>query len=386
MMVVSEVALALIVLIAAGLVVKSFWQLQQVNPGFDPKQVLTMKINLPDSKYPKREAIENFYRQATERLSALPGVASVGMANIVPMGGGNTMNVFYVVGRPQSPGESDAASFRIVSPGYLSTMKMALLKGRFFEDHETKDSVRVMIIDESMQRRYWPDEDPIGKEVNFGAPNDPPFTIVGIVRDVKKSGLDSEALPTMYLSSLQVRPQSATTLVIRTTGDPSSLASATRSQIRNLDNEQAVASMETMEDIISRSLAGRRFNMVLFSIFAVIAILLGGVGVYSVMAFLVTQRTQEIGIRMALGARRQDLISMILRQGMVLAVVGVAVGLAASFAMTRILSSMLFEVSPTDLKIFIVGALISLVVAPAACLIPARRATKVNPLTALREG
>ena len=385
-MVVSEVALALIVVIGAGLVVKSFWQLQQVNPGFDPSQVLVMKINLPESKYPKREAIEGFYQQAQQRLSALPGVASVGTANIVPMGGGNSMNVFYVVGRPQSPGESEAAAFRIVSPSYFSTMKMGLVKGRFFEEHETRDSARVMVIDESMQRRYWPNEDPLGKQVNFGAPNDPPYMIVGISRDVKKSGLDSEALPTMYLSSLQFRPQAANTLVIRTNGDPSSLAPAARSQILSLDREQAVASIETMDDVISRSLAGRRFNMVIFAVFAVIAILLGTVGVYSVMAFIVTQRTHEIGIRMALGARRQDLVLMVLKQGMSLALVGVAVGLVASFVMTRIMSSMLFEVSPTDMNIFIAGSLVSLVVAPAACLLPARRATKVNPLTALREG
>jgi putative ABC transport system permease protein len=209
--------------------------------------------------------------------------------------------------------------------------------------------------------------------------------IIGVVKDVKNGGLDSEALPTMYLSSLQVRPQYSTTFVIRTSGDPLQAVTATRSQIQSLDSEQAVASMETMEDIVSRSLAGWRFNMVIFATFAVIAILLASVGIYSVIAYSVSQRTHEIGVRMALGAMQHSLMTMVLRQGMVLALVGICIGLGASFALTRIMSHMLFDVSPTDVTIFIAGAMLSLVVAPAACLIPARRATRVNPLMALRE-
>jgi putative ABC transport system permease protein len=384
-MVVTEVALAVIVVIGAGLLVKSFRQLQQVDPGFDPSHVLTVGINLPESKYPKREAAESFFMQLAERISALPGVVSVGTANSVPMSGRNSMNVFFIEGRPLSPDQSEAAAYRIVSPSYFSTMKMPLLKGRLFEANETRDTARVMVIDESMQRRYWPNEDPIGRYVRFGGPKEPPSMIIGVVKDVKTGGLDSEALPTMYLSSLQMRPQHSTTFVIRTNGDPLNMAAATRSQIQGLDSEQAVASMEAMEDIVSRSLAGWRFNMVIFATFAVIAILLASVGIYSVIAYSVNQRTHEIGVRMALGAMRHSLMAMVLRQGMVLAIVGVCIGLGASFALTRIMSHMLFDVSPTDVAIFVTGAMLSLVVAPAACLIPARRATKVNPLRALRE-
>ena len=385
LLMISEVALALVVMIGAGLLVKSFRQLQQVAPGFDPSQVLAVKINLPESKYPKREAIESFFKEISSRLSALPGVTSVGTTNIVPMGPGNSMNAFTIVGRPQGPGESEAAAYRTVSPGFFSTLRISVLMGRLFEERETRETARVMVIDESMQRRFWPNENPLGKEIKFGGPDEPPYSIVGVVRDVKRSGLDKEVLPTMYLSSLQARPQPYTTVLIRTAGDPLSLVPNIRREIQSLDREQALASAETMEQIVSLSLAGRRFNLVIFSIFAVIGMVLAAVGIYCVIAHAVHQRTHELGVRLALGAQRLDIMLIVLKQGLALAVIGIGVGLMASFAMTRVMSNMLFQVSPINLLVFVVSALLSLIIAQLACLIPARRAMTVDPLTAIRE-
>jgi putative ABC transport system permease protein len=242
-----------------------------------------------------------------------------------------------------------------------------------------------MLIDEAMQRKHWPDEDPLGKYVRFGGPNEVPFTIVGVVREVRKDGLDLDALPIMYLSAYQARPQPATSFVIRTQGDPQAQASIIRSEIWRLDSQQAIANINTLDNIIARSLSGRRFSMTIFSVFALIAVILASVGIYSVISYSVTQRVHEFGIRLALGAQRKNVLSMVVRQGMILALSGVAIGLIASFLLTRVISKMLYGVSPIDIATFLLASALSLTLAPLACLIPARRATRVNPLIALRE-
>lgn len=383
-LVVIEVALGLVVVISAGLLVKSFQKLQRVDAGFDPSQVITATIDLPESKFLNPEATESFFKQLTAKLLSFPGVTSIGRINILPMGGGNSMNAFSIVGRPQKPGEVEAASYRVVTASYFHTMNIQRVKGRYFYDYESKDSSRVMLIDESAAHQYWPSEDPIGKFIKFGKPTDEPYMVVGIVKDVKKDGLDSEALPTLYLLSSQAPPQPSVSLVIRTKNDPLVLAPAIRNEVWSLDKEQTVARIETMEKLLSTSLSRWRLNLVIFTTFAVIAILLTTIGLYSVISFSVGQRVHEIGVRMALGADQWALIFMILKHGLILTLIGIGIGVTASFALTRIMTNMLFDVSPTDITIFLTVSLFLLLIDQVACFIPARRAIKVDPLIAIR--
>lgn len=383
-LVVIEVALGLVVVISAGLLVKSFQKLQRIDAGFNPSQVITATIDLPESKFLNPEATESFFKQLTAKLLSFPGVTSIGRINILPMGGGNSMNAFSIVGRPQKPGEVEAASYRVVTASYFQTMNIQRVKGRYFYDYESKDSSRVMLIDESAAHQYWPSEDPIGKFIKFGKPTDEPYMVVGIVKDVKKDGLDSEALPTLYLLSSQAPPQPSVSLVIRTKNDPLVLAPAIRNEVWSLDKEQTVARIETMEKLLSTSLSRWRLNLVIFTTFAVIAILLTTIGLYSVISFSVGQRVHEIGVRMALGADQWALIFMILKHGLILTLIGIGIGITASFALTRIMTNMLFDVSPTDITIFLTVSLFLLLIDQVACFIPARRAIKVDPLIAIR--
>lgn len=385
-LVVAEVILALSVVIAASLLMKSFWRLENVNPGFDPHQVVSLSLNLPETTYSQPESIDGFYNQLLDRVKGLPGVQSAAFTNILPLGGGNSMTAFHIVGRPSElPSHSEAASYRIVSPQYFSAIRMRIMEGRYFQENEHRTDPAVVIINHAMRRRYWSDESPLGKRIEVPLGDSlGTYEIIGVVENVKEISLEEEELPTMYFSSLQVPPQRSSTLVVRTTGDPLNSIASIRQQLWSLDKNLTAANVETLEQVLAHSLADRRFSMILFAIFAFIAILFSAVGIYSLMAFSVNQRMQEMGIRMALGAQRKDLLRMLLKHGMGLVTIGLVLGLALSFACSRIISSLLYEMSPADPFIFLIGSLFVCIVSLVASLIPTWKAANVSPLRALR--
>ncbi|MGH9837616.1 MAG: ABC transporter permease [Blastocatellia bacterium] len=385
LLVVSEVALALLLLVGAGLMLRSFIRLMSVDPGLDPQNVLTMDIRLPRSKYqPPQQAA--FFQQLLERLRALPGVQSAGAVYPLPLGGAEEGMGFGIEGRPPAaPGEQLTAGPRWVSPDYFKVLKIPLLKGRVFTEGDGGDSPPVLVINEAMARQYWPNEDPIGRRVAFNSRDNQPIwrEIVGVVKDVRHTALDTESKPQMYFPFTHF-PLPFMTLVARTDGDPMSLVAAVRGQVRAIDKDQPVSNIHAMEELLARSVSERRFNLLLLAIFAGVALLLAAVGIYGVMSYSVEQRTHEIGVRMALGARTADVLRLLLGQGMKLVAMGVAIGLAAAFALTRLISTLLFGVRATDPVTFVALALLLTVVALLACWIPAWRATKVDPMIALR--
>ena len=385
LLVVSEATLALVLLVGAGLLIKSFVRLQAVDPGFNPANVQVMQLVLPKAKYAEDHQIQFFYQQLLQRIAALPGVQSVAAASGVPMSGGNSMNAFSVEGRPAHPaGKQDAADYRTVTPNYFSTMGIRLLKGRYLTEQDHKQAPSALLINETMMRRFFADEDAIGKQISLAGLEDKSFTVVGVVRDVRELNLETEARPAMYMSHTQAPASRSMSLVVRTAFDPAQLSAAMRSEVTALDKEQPVANMRTMKRIVSDSIAQPRFTTILLSVFAAIALILAATGIYSVMAYSVTQRTHEIGIRMALGARAADVLRMVVRQGMVLALAGVATGLLMAFGLTRLMSGLLYGVSASDPVIYAGVALLLTSVAILACYIPARRATKIDPIIALR--
>jgi putative ABC transport system permease protein len=383
-LVVSEVALSLVLLVGAGLLINSFLRLMQVNRGFDPTNVLTINLNLPSSKYPTGERQTALLRQVLERVSVVPGVRSAGLTSTLPFNGGPATG-FEIEGRPPvEDAHQPIADIRIVDAGYFRTLGIPLRAGRTFSERDASDAPRVMIINEEMARRHWPGENPIGQRVTMKDWG-PPLTgeVVGVMGDVKADGLDSATRPMIYWPYPQF-PGIFNSLVIRTAGEPLSIVSAVKSQIWSLDREQPLSSIQTMEEVIGSSVAPRRFNMLLLGIFAALALLLAAVGIYGVISYSVTRRTREIGIRLALGAQRRDVVRLIVKQGMTLALAGVGIGLAASFGLTRLMSGLLFEVSASDPWTFTVIAALLSSVALLACYLPAQRATKVDPITALR--
>jgi putative ABC transport system permease protein len=384
LLVVSEVALALVLLIGAGLMVRSFWRLQGVDPGFNPQNVLTMELSLSASKYAKEEQMADFYKQVIGRIETLPGVESVGATWMLPLSGQDAGSGLEVEGRPAaSPGEGTRSAFSSITPRYFRTMEIPLIRGRDFTDQDTATAPGVVIINESFARRFFPGEDPLGRRLRRGAPDSPWLTVVGIVGDVKHTSLTDEPRTEMYLAALQT-PFPFMNVVVRTASDPTSLMAAIRQEVWAVDRDQPVASVDTMQHLVANSVAGARFNTLLFGVFATVAMILSAVGIYGIMAYSVIQRTQEIGIRMALGAGRHDIIRMVVGQGMTLALVGVVIGLLAAFALTRVMSSLLYGVTATDPLTFAGVSLGLTVVALVACYIPARRATKVDPMVALR--
>jgi len=386
LLVIAEIALALVLLVGAGLVTKSFIKLQQVDPGFRPQNILAMQLTLPSYKYPEPAQILAFEQQALEQIKALPGVQSVGATSVLPMSGSGSSGSFRIEGRTVEPGQQPPHGDRwSVSSDYLQTMSIPLVKGRYFSDRDAPDAPGVAIIDETMARKYWPGEDPVGKRITFGGDPDNPRwrEIVGIVGYVKTKGLEGESRVQYYLPLAQ-RPVSGTYLVVRTTGDPTSLAAAVRGVIGTLDKDLPVYKVTTMERLVADSMARQRFSMFLLGSFAAVALLLATVGLYGVMAYMVTQRTKEIGIRLALGAQTRDVLKLVIGQGMVLSLIGVGIGLVAAFALTRLMESLLFGVSATDPSVFVIISLTLVGVGLLACYIPARRATKVDPMIALR--
>jgi putative ABC transport system permease protein len=386
LLVISEVALALVLLIGAGLMLKSFRQLQKVDPGFNPQNVLTMQIALPELKYEEEKQQAIFFHQLLERVESLPGVVSAGISTNLPFRE-DSQSDFNIEGRPEPETVRDAliASNGSVSPNYFRAFGIPVLKGRAFTEQDTADSMPVAVINETLARRYWPNEDPLGKRLRLGAEEDgaPLCTIVGIVGDVRHYDLDKQPNAELYFP-YQQQPKPSMSLVVRTASDPLKIIAAVRNEVQAIDREQPVYNVVTMESRLTESIASRRLSVMLLGIFAVLALVLASVGIYGVVSYSVTQRTHEIGVRMALGAQARDVLRLVVGQGMLIALIGVAVGLTGAFALTRLMSSLLYGVSATDPLTFVVISLTLSLVALVACYLPARRAMKVDPMVALR--
>jgi putative ABC transport system permease protein len=384
--VVAEVALALMLLASAGLLVKSFARLQKVDTGFDTENILTMVLPLPTGKYKSDQQVVGFFRQATERIRTLPGVQAAGMVNYLPLYGGlGSATSFSIEGQPAPPpGEEPSTNVRVADAGYFGAMGIPLLRGRNFTDVEASEARHVVLISESFARQYFPGEDPLGKRVSiemFSKPN--PTEIVGIVGDVRYDSLVDKAEPTAYFPHSELT-YPFMTLVIRTDGDPTAIAPAVQREIRAIDPDQPVSDVRTMNQVMADTVARARFNTLLLGLFAGLAMLLAAVGIFGVMNYSVTLRTREIGIRIALGAQPQRVLMLILRQGLLLTIMGIGLGLAGSFALARVMSGLLFGVNATDPATFTAIVLLLMFVSLIACYIPARRATRIDPMIALR--
>ncbi|HEX3184508.1 MAG TPA: ABC transporter permease [Pyrinomonadaceae bacterium] len=384
-LVVSEVALSLVLLIGAGLMIRSFWKLQNVNPGFDTGNALTMSIVLNWSRYSEPHQRLAFVDRAIEQIRAVPGVVSVATTTKVPLTGGGSTQPFTVEGRPAGAiAEQPMAQTRYITPDYFRAIGISLRQGRFFTDQDRDNSVPVVIISEAMARRFWPGESPIGKRLtpSFHSQQGP-REIVGIVGDVKTSGLDVDASAMMYMPFKQA-PMPFMSFVVRTASNPESLIQPVSRAIYSIDKEQALTNVETMEQVLRKSMSSRRFNMTLLLTFAGVALMLAAVGVYGVMNYTVTLRRRELGIRMALGAQKTDVLRLVVGQGLTLTLIGVAAGLLAAYGLTRLMVSLLYGVTATDYLTFGSVSVVLIAVGLAASYVPARRATKVNPTIALR--
>ncbi len=382
-LVITEVALALVLLVGAGLLIRSFYRIQQVNPGFNIRNAMAVTVSLPGKKYPQPDQLVAFYTQLIERVSGLPGVVSAGATQSLPIQGDYLLG-FNIQGRPPDPpGEDKSTNYYAVTPDYFKAMGIPLVRGRVFTDQDRKDTPRVAIINEEMAKKYFPDEDPIGKGINVTNGPETFREIVGIVRDVKQYGPAQPTTLQTYEPFLQ-NPFSGMTLVVRTEGNPTALTSAIRSQVLAIDKDQPIARTRPLEQVVSESVAKQRFAMLLLGTFGAVALVLAAVGLYGVMSYAVTQRTHELGIRMALGARTGDVLRLVVGQGMTLALVGVGIGLGGAFVLTRLMANLLFATGATDPLTFAGISVLLAGVALGACLVPARRAVKVDPMVALR--
>ncbi len=376
-LVVSEVTLALVLLCGAGLLIRTLWKLNSVNPGFDPDEVLVAELVLPKTKYPDAGKQTLFFQQLIARIKSTPGVESAGGTSNLPLSGTDMVFMASV------EDHTFPASFRAVSEDYFRTMRIPLLKGRWFDDHDTAESQPVVMINETMARQLAPNnEEVLGKRIKHGFKR-PVAEVVGVIGDVKYAGLDQQTKPEMYVPFAQ-RSWPFMRIVARTKSDPSLVVGAIREALKAIDKDQPIDKVTTMSSVVSRSIGARRFYMQLLGMFAALAFILAAVGIYGVVSYSVAQRTREIGIRVALGAQSRDVLGLVVKEALRLTVLGVILGLAGAFAATRILRSLLFEVTPTDPATFICLSLLLTLVALLASYIPARRATKVDPLLALR--
>jgi putative ABC transport system permease protein len=428
LLVVGEVALALVLLVGAGLLIRSLWRLQQIEPGFNPDRLLSMQLEFPASRYRDNAQVMSFVTELNERLAALPGVESVGMADSLPLSPVGSFSSIGIEGKadlaskpdeplydPVSKISGPSAFLSMVSPGYFRTLGIPLRRGREFGPQDRQGSLPVAIINEAMAHRYWPGEDPLDKHVWAGVAGW--RMVVGVVGNVKRLALEDQPKPELYMPSLQPRGMekreaaaeagakggkkegftiaimlptatqgraSYVSLMVRTRARAEAMADAVRKTVWSLDPDQPILQLGTMQERLDEFYAPRRFNMLLFGVFALVALLLASVGIYGVLAYAVTQRTHEIGIRLALGAKTRDVLWLIIRQGMALTLIGVTLGLVAALALTRVIQNLLYGVSATDPATFAGIALLLLIVACVASFIPALRATKVDPLVALR--
>ena len=385
LLIVSEIALSFILLAGAGLLIKSFMHLREIDPGFNPDNVLAMRLTLPPGKYKQGEPRAQIFKQLVDSVKATPGVQSAGAVLSLPLRGDefNLGRGVIAEGRPLTPNEQINALYLPITPDYFQALQIPLKAGRTFTDQDTAQSTKVAIINETMARRLWPGENPIGRR--FIVWRDEKFfrEVVGVVGDTK-TALDKEAEFQMYVPLAQDPNWGTLTLVVRTAGEPTALAGSVREAIRTVDKAVPNYSLKTMNDVVSASAAARRVPMLLLSAFAGVAMLLAMLGIYGVTSYYVTQRTHEIGVRMALGAQIRDVLKLVLSRAMLLAVIGIGIGVAGAVAMTRYMTTLLFGVKPIDTVTFIAVAVMLAFVVLVACLVPARRAAKIDPLEALR--
>jgi putative ABC transport system permease protein len=404
-LVVAEIAIALVLLTGAGLMINSLLRLQRVELGYETENILTMELALPSAKYPdsQPEQVVGFYRRLVERVKALPGVRNAGVTTALPLTGGDWDKLFTREDRPapKAMNEVPATKYRQVSADYFDTLGMRLVNGRFLSERDTPNGLPVAVINETAANRFWPGENPIGKVFKLGPPEEmvpagilPPgyrfirWTVVGVLKDVKHQGLSQPSGPEIYTlpqQSLASGPATRTMyLAVRASSDPTALTAAIRRQVQGLDKEQPIANIATMEERRADSLLRTRFNTLLLTIFAAVALTLAVIGIYGVMSYSVSERTREIGIRVALGAQRRDLLGLIVKRGMALVLGGALIGLGGAIAVTRLMTGLLYEVSATDPLTFSAVAGVLAAAALLACYLPARRATKVDPMIALR--
>jgi len=384
-LIVSEVALSLMLLAGAGLLINSFWRLLRTDAGFDPRGVLALDIPLSRTKYSTPEQRSAAFENLIGRMKTLPGVRDVSVTSNVPLTDRDVELSFQIEGRPPNkPGEEPTADYTIIGSDYFRTMNIALQRGRVFTNQDAANAPAVLVVSDAFVKRYLPNEDPIGRRIVFDGPDKTAREIVGVVADIKRNGLDVAVEPEIYLSHLQ-EPERRLNVMIRTeASDASQLTQAARAEVKNFDPNQVIWRTQTLEDLLGTSVAPRRFNMMLLGIFASVALVLAAVGLYGVMSYSVSWRTHEIGIRMALGAKRADVLRLVIRQGMTMTLIGLAVGLIGAFALSRVIAGLLYGVSPKDPLTFAGVSIVLLAVALLACLLPARRATRVNPIVALR--
>lgn len=385
-LVVAEVALAVLLLAGAGLTVKSFRHLQQVSPGYDPRGVLTMRVSVPMTRYSETHQRISFFRRLMDGVRTVPGVVAAGASSTLPVKDNAVHGMFTIEGRPLAfDGEVLITNHRLVTPGYLEAMKIPLLAGRTLTEADHENAPGAAVISREMARRFWPGQDPVGKRIKRGAPSseNPWLTVVGVVEDVRDYGPAADIEPVWYLPYSQ-HDLATMSLVVRTKGDPLDLVQAVRAQVSAIDRDQPVFNVAPLEQYVADSMVKERFSALLVALFAAVGLVLAAVGIYGVMSFSVSQRFQEIGVRMALGAEPGTIRSLVLKRGMLLALAGVGLGLAGAFAMTRLISGLLHGVSPTDPAIFAAISLGALAVAFLANYLPARRATRVDPIVILR--
>jgi len=384
-LVVSEMAMALILLVGAGLMIKSIMRLHDINPGFNAKNVLSMNVSLPGVRYPTGADRWKFHQRLIDDIEAMPGVEAAGVTSVLPFSGNFDGRALAIEDHPKPRGEEISVDLYITSPDYLRTMKIALLKGRELTAQDTDNVQLVALINETMANQFWPGQDPLGKRIKFpGSEKNPqPWrTIVGVVNNVNQYSLDKMPPMQIYLPDAQY-PTSSVSLVVRS-ADPRGMVATVRDHIRSLDPELAAYDINTLESLIGDSMSLRRFSMLLLAVFAAVALSLATIGIYGVISFSVTQRSHEIGIRLALGAQSANIIRLVVTQGMVPTLVGVTIGVLSGLGLIRLMSSLLYGVAATDVSTFVLVSLILTTVATGACLVPALRATKIDPMIALR--
>jgi putative ABC transport system permease protein len=393
-LVISEIALSLILLVGAGLLLRSFWRLLEVQPGFSPHGIVTAQIWMPVPNNPAADPYRTpekrgaFLREVVRRVALIPGVesAAIGGTNSLPMGGGRNGFPFVIEGRPDDSRTTPVAEFAGVSPNYFEVLRTPLIRGRVFLDSDEPKSQQVAIIDQTLANRYWPGQDPLGAQIQFNAQANHPnwVTIVGVVGDMKSDGFEAPLAPHIYLPVFQGPPY-ASVLFLRTNANPGTLGDQIRTEVQSVDSNLPLFSVRTLDEVVARSMAERRFALEILALFAAVALLLAAIGIYGVMSYAFSRRIHELGIRIALGAQRKDILRMTLSEGMKLVVAGLVVGVVGAVLLTRFLRTLLFNVTATDPAVFISIAALLAAVALLACYIPARRATRVDPLVALRE-
>lgn len=385
-LVVAEVSLALLLLVGSGLLVKSLLNLQRVDPGLTTENLVSVEVDLSTAAYKDSSQASNFYRELVQRIETKPGVQAVTFSSQQPLSGNAGNDPFAIEGRRLDPANLTTAGWQLVGPNYLQTLGVPLVKGRDFNAQDTAPGAApVAIINQKMAARFWPNEDPIGRRITLGLPrpDNPWVTIVGIAKDTPHRALDSQPEPDWYLSQT-VAPQRHRYVFVRSLLPTATMASAIRSEVAALDPRQPLTSVRTMSEVVATTTAPRRFNTLLLGMFSALALLLAAIGIYSVISYATALRTKEIGIRVALGAAKSSILLLVLRKGLALGLIGAGIGFAAALALTRLMSSLLFGVSPFDALVYVSAGIVCLTAASLACLLPARRATEVDPLTALR--